>query len=41
MALQRGTPEGDEIPLEICNGEYKFMEMVCFEGQGLVCIYKE
>jgi hypothetical protein len=39
MALQRGTPEGDEIPLEICNGEYNFIEMVGFGSQGIVCIF--
>jgi hypothetical protein len=40
MLLAEGrTTEVDEIPLEICNGEYKFMEMVGFGGQGTVCIF--
>ena len=37
----RGTPEGDEIPMEICDGEYHFLELVGFGGQGTVCIFKE
>ena len=38
---ERGTREGDEIPLEICDGEYIFLEMVGFGGQGTVCIFQE
>jgi hypothetical protein len=36
---EKGTPEGDEIPLEICDGEYNFLEIVGFGGQGTVCIF--
>jgi hypothetical protein len=38
---EKRTPEADEIPLEICDGEYNFVEMVGFGGQGTVCIFEE
>jgi hypothetical protein len=32
LQINRETPEVDEIPLEICDGEYIFLEMVGFGG---------
>ena len=42
--VERGTPQGDEIPLVVCDGEYgeyRFLEMVGFGGQGTVCVFEE